>query len=498
MFKKKSVIPQDLAKQVWLEKIKRERQKRRASSLTTYGEWLHEASPELNWDLPHMQYIENKLDEVTSGKIKRLMLLVPYQHGKSSVVTSRYPAYLLEKNPKTRIAIAAATSDLSHTFSRDIRNLTERRNVVDLDPSRQSVEQWLTRQGGGLKAVGVGGQIIGFPVDVMIIDDPVKNYEEANSKTIRNAIWNWYAVDVYSRQQKDTPIILIMTHWNEDDLAGRLLERDKEETDPDYKWTVVKLPAICEGNDPEDYPIKREIGEALCPELHPIKQLLNIQKTMGSMFAAGYQQRPAPEEGDIWKKAWFCEDQDSEKPIRKVNKFPDNVKRSQVWDTSLDTKERNDPNALVEGCKGPDGLYYVAAMVNEKMEFPDLVTRMRTEMERVGNVEVCAEDKANAKPARQTLRLLGIPLIEIPSGTVDKVVRAKSVSHYAEGGGGLIRFVDLAGNCNDELIYQLLIFPNGKHDDLHDAFVHFLRRVTGRDEGWSDDVLEQLAEDINQ
>jgi predicted phage terminase large subunit-like protein len=289
-----------------------------------------------------------------------------------------------------------------------------------------------------------------------------------------------------------------MTHWHEDDLAGRLMERDEEEDDPDYKWTIVKLPAICEGNDPEDYPVKREIGDALCPELHPIKQLRNIEKTMGTMFAAGYQQRPAPEEGDIWKKSWFCVDQDPEKPIRRVHNFPERIKRTQMWDTSLETKERNDPNAMIEGCKGDDGFYYVAAMVNEKMEFPQLVTRMRTEMERVGNVEVCAEDKAAAKPARQTLKTLGIPLIEVPSGTLDKVVKARSVSHYAEGGGGLIRFVDLPGNCNDELLYQLLIFPNGKHDDLHDAFVLYLRRATGKSEGWDDDTLKDIVKSLSQ
>jgi predicted phage terminase large subunit-like protein len=500
---KRSLYEENLPRQIMLEQITREKQRRRLESIKSYSDWLKEASPELNWDFPHLKYIQGKLDAVTNGDIKRLMLLVPYQHGKSSIVTSRYPGYLLEKNPKTRIAIAAATSDLAETFSRQIRNLVTIRGIVELDITRQAVDQWLTLQGGGLKAIGSGGQIVGFPADVIIIDDPVKNYEAANSKTVREAIWNWYANDIYSRQQRDTPIILIMTHWNEDDLAGRLIAQDVDELDPMYKWTVVRLPAIYEGTDPEDYPIKRkmvnidgrEVGEALCEQLHPLRQLLNFQRVMGHMFSAGYQQRPAPLEGKIWKKAWFCEGQDSANPLRTVNKFPTNVKITQMWDTALDTKERNDPSAMVEGCM-VEGNIYVAAMVNEKMEFPELIQRMRTESERVNSVvEICVEDKANAKPARQQLKLKGIPLIEVPSGTVDKVVRAKSVSHYGES--GFVIFVNLPGNCNDDLLYQLLIFDNGRHDDLHDAFVHLLRRLTATSTGWDSETLQALAESLS-
>lgn len=501
-FKKRSLTDTNIPARIQLEKVRREQAKRRRQHLTSYHEWLKTvAEPNMDWDYPHMEYVASKLDEVVRGNIKRLMILLPYQHGKSSIVTNRWPAYLLERNPATRVCIAAATADLATTFSRNIRNLVNARSVVELDESRQAVDQWLTRDGGGLKAVGVGGQIIGFPVDVMIIDDPVKSYEEANSKTVRESIWNWYSVDVYSRQQRDTPIILIMTHWHEDDLAGRLKAEDELETDPQYKWTVVKLPAMYEGNDPPDYPVKRgyiEVdgkleGEALCEELHPLRQLLNFRKVMKQMFAAGYQQRPAPAEGDIWKKAWFCEDGDIDKPIKKKPKFPDNVKITQMWDTSLETKERNDPHAMVEGCM-VDGQILIAAMVNEKLEFPDLINRMRTESERYDMVEICAEDKAAAKPARQQLRLKGVPVIEVPSGTLDKEVRAKSVTHYPES--GMVWFVDVPGNCNGELLFQLLIFPNGKHDDLHDAFVHLLRRITGHVQGWDKETLKQFVKSI--
>jgi predicted phage terminase large subunit-like protein len=494
-FTKRNSVDGNLTARIMLEKVKREQQKRRADeSSINYQEWLMGAAPELNWTFPHMEYVASKLDAVMRGEIKRLMVLLPYQHGKSSIVTERFPAYVLERDPKKRIAVAAATADLAHNFSRKIRGLVKSRGIVELNEERQSVEQWLTMEGGGLKSVGTGGQIIGFPVDMMIIDDPVKSYDEANSPTVRDAVWNWYSVDVYSRQQKNTPIILIMTHWNEADLAGRLQEQDKDETNPDYKWTVVKLPAICEGTDPEDYPVKREVGDALCPELHPIEQLKNFQKVLGRMFSAGYQQRPTPLEGDIWKSAWFHVENNLDKPLRTVNKFPNNVKLSQVWDTALEVKQRNDPSAMVEGCMGSDGKIYVAAMVNEKLEFPDLIARMRSESERADGAEIIVEDKAAAKPARQQLRTKGVPVIEIASGTNDKSVRAKSVTHYAES--GLIVLVYQPGNLNTEMMSQLMLFPNARHDDLHDCFVYLIMRVTGRSEGWSRETLAKFVNSI--
>jgi len=501
-FKKKNLVDTNLPLRVQLERVRREKAKRRMESLTSYHAWLHTVDePNMDWDYPHMEYVASKLDAVARGEIKRLMLLLPYQHGKSSIVTNRWPAYLLERNPKTRIAIGAATADLAHTFSRNVRNLVHSRGIVDLDESRQAVEEWKTREGGGLKAVGVGGQIIGFPVDVMVIDDPVGSYEEAMSKTVRKAVYNWYSVDVYSRQQKDTPIVLIMTHWHEDDLAGRLIAENEDEPDPQYRWTVVKLPALYEGTDPEDYPVKRGYvefngameGEPLCPELHPLSQLINFRRVMKQMFAAGYQQRPSPEEGNIWKKAWFCEDGDIEKPIKTKPKFPDTVKITQMWDTALEKKERNDPSAMVEGCMYK-GIIYVAAMVNEKMEFPELITSMKTESGRYDNVEICAEDKAATKPARQQLRRENIMVIEVPSGTIDKVARAKSVTHYAEG--GMVWFVNIPGNCNDKLIDQLLMFDNGRFDDLHDAFVHLLRRLTAGVSGWKKDTLNKFIQSL--
>jgi predicted phage terminase large subunit-like protein len=473
---------------ILLEQALRERQKRRLNSTTSFSEWLPQASPEFTWTFPHLQYVQKYIDKVTNGEIKRLMVFMPPQHGKSSQLTIRYPAYLLEKNPKKRIVVAAYGAELAEEFSGQIRSLVRARGLVQLDIEKQSVERWRTTGGGGLKAVGVGSPVTGFSADLIIIDDPVKNREEANSKAKRESTWKWYTDDLMTRQQANTPIILQMTRWHEDDLAGRLLERNPVGTP--LEWHIVRLPALSEGTDPDDYPVKREPDEPLCPELHPYVQLMEFKDTMQSSFAALYQQRPTPAEGEVWKKAWFNEEGKPDTELRTVPKFPNNVKITQVWDTALEVKERNDFSAMVEGAMDEAGNIYVSAMVNEKLDFPTLARRMRNEYERISGGDLCVEDKASGKPARQQLKREGIPVIEIPAGTSDKEARAKSVTQYAEG--GKIYFVMQQGNVNDILIQQLVTFPNGKHDDLHDAFVHLLRRLTSKASRWSKQDIKKL------
>lgn len=491
-FQKKTTKDGTLSR-LMLEAALRERQRRRQASISSFSEWLPQASPELTWTFPHLQYVQKYIDKVTSGEIRRLMVFMPPQHGKSSQLTIRYPAYLFEKNPKKRIVVAAYGTDLAEEFSGQIRNLVRARGLVSLDNEKQAVDRWRTTAGGGLKAVGIGSAVTGFSADLIIIDDPVKNREEANSRAKRESTWKWYTDDLMTRQQASTPIIIQMTRWHEDDLAGRLLERNPVGTP--LEWHVIRLPALSEGNDPEDYPVNREFDEPLCPELHPYEQLMEFKETMQSSFAALYQQRPTPAEGEVWKKAWFNEDGKDDTPLRTVPKFPNNVKRAQVWDTALEVKERNDFSAMVEGAMDEAGNIYVAAMVNEKLDFPSLARRMRQEYERIDQAgDLCVEDKASGKPARQQLKREGIPVIEVPAGTSDKEARAKSVTQYAEG--GKIYFVMQPGNVNDLLLTQLVTFPNGKHDDLHDAFVHLLRRLTSKASRWSKADIQKLMSSL--
>jgi predicted phage terminase large subunit-like protein len=465
-----------LLRRLLMERALRRKRELQQESVKGFGEWLPEVSPNMHWDWPHLRYIQSYMDKVTAGEIDRLMIFMPPRHGKSEQVTVRYPAYALERDPTKRILIASYGSKLAESFSRKTRSIVRARNIVELDPERKAAPQWKTRAGGGLDAAGVGGPITGLGFDIIIIDDPVKSSEEANSKASREHNWDWYNSDLFTRREPGCAIILQMTRWHEDDLAGRILEQDGD------NWTVLSLPAFCVGDDPPDYPVERAYREALCPQRYDEKALEELERVLGRNFTALYQQRPSPAEGEVFMADWFN---------NAVAAFPSGVKRTQVWDTAMETKEVNDFSAMVEGYKDENGNIYVAAMENKRMEFPELVRSMRSHRDRVGlETDVCVEDKANGKPARQTLRTEGVPVIEIPAGTKDKKVRARSITNICEA--GQVVLVDAPGNCNAEMIRQLMIFDNGTHDDLVDAFVHLLRRLTGGARRWTKEDIAKV------
>lgn len=480
-----------MVRRMLLEKALRRRQELRRQNFPDFIDWLPLATPAYNWTWRQTRYIAKKMDELRQGYFKNVMFFLPPRHTKSETITVRYPAYDLERDPKRRIAITSATATLAEKFSRKTRAIVRARGAVNLNLERQSVNDWLTQEGGGLRAVGVGGTIVGQGFDLLIMDDPIKAREDADSQAFRDKLWDWYTDDLYTRREPGASMVLIETRWHEDDLAGRILETNQIGTEDE--WVVISLPALCEGNDPADFLPPRSIevhlddgrvcGEALCPERYNEKELLAIRETMQGSFDALYQQRPAPEEGDIFKRDWFK---------NSVSRFPYNVKLTQVWDTAMEKGERNDYNALVEGCMDAEtGTIYVCAMDNTKYEFPELVRAMRQHRDRVGSeADVCVEDKANGKPARQQLRLQGIPIIEISAGTKDKVVRMKSITNYCEA--KMIVFVNQHGNCNAALIDQLLGAPYAKHDDLADAFTHLVRRLTGGAQRWGKEDLQRF------
>ncbi len=225
------------------------------------------------------------------------MIFMPPRHGKSETVTIRYSAWRLENDPKLNIIVGSYNQKLANRFSRRIRRIAEERIVLSKD--RKAVDEWETKEGGGVRAVGVGAGVTGFGADLVMIDDPVKGRSHAESKTIRDNTWEWYTDDVYTRLEPKGAVVLIQTRWHEDDLAGRL---KKAEANGGDRWDVVSLPAIAEADDP----LGRKIGEALWPQRFDVKALDRIRQQQGSYsFNAMYQQRPVAREGNVFKREWF-------------------------------------------------------------------------------------------------------------------------------------------------------------------------------------------------
>jgi hypothetical protein len=238
--------------------------------------------------------------DVAERKSPRLMLCVPPRHGKSEIVSRNFPAWHLGKYPEHEFIACSYASDLALGFSRKVREIvrsTEYQMLfpeVELAKDSQRADQWNTTHSGGYAAAGVGGPITGKGASILVIDDPVKNREEADSESIRQSIWDWYTSTAYTRLAPGGVVLIIQTRWHDDDLSGRLLmQMAKEEGDD---WEVIEYPAIA--TEDERY---RRKGEALHPARYPLDALRRIKRAIGDRdWSALYQQKPVADDGDFF------------------------------------------------------------------------------------------------------------------------------------------------------------------------------------------------------
>lgn len=267
----------------------------------------------------HHKYLCTKLNDFASGKIKRLMVFMPPRHGKSELVSRRLPAFILGQNPNAKIIAASHTADLACAMNRDVQRIieceayrkifpntslngTNIRTMADGSYLRNSNEFEVVNHVGAYKCAGVGGALAGRGGDFLILDDPIKDSEEAESPVHREKLWNWYNTTFQTRGEKGAGILITVTRWHEDDVAGRLLKLAAEDPDAD-QWEVINFPAIKEKLEVPGDP--RKEGEALWPWKYPIEVLKKIRATGGSRnFNSIYQQRPSSEAGEILKRIW--------------------------------------------------------------------------------------------------------------------------------------------------------------------------------------------------
>ena len=272
----------------------------------------------VNW---HHRVICDHLDAFVARRIKRLMILAPPRTGKSELVSRRLPAYILGINPNATIIAASYGAELARRMNRDVQRIIddERYQVLfpDTSLSGKNVRSdaqgsWLRNSdmfevvghGGYYRGAGVGGAVTGLGMHYGIIDDPIKNRKEANSATYRQSVWEWYTSTFYTRLAPGGNILLIVTRWHEDDLAGKVLkdaQEAKARGEPYDDWEVIEFKAIATEDDEH-----RKEGEPLWPTKFPLSQLLTIKSTIGSFeFSALYQQTPVDEENRKFKQTWF-------------------------------------------------------------------------------------------------------------------------------------------------------------------------------------------------
>lgn len=266
---------------------------------------------ETNW---HHVAVCDALDRLIAGRIRRLLLLMPPRHSKSEMVSRRLPAYVMGTNPDARVIATSYSADLASRMNRDVQRIIDSPAYRDLFPAsqlwgknnrtiaggsylRNSDIFEIVGASGVYRSAGIGGGITGMGFDIGIIDDPIKNRQEANSKVYRDNLWDWFTSVFFTRQEKDARILVTMTSWHPDDLAGRLIALSRG-APPEEQWTVLRFPALAEGDEGDP----RAEGEALWPGKYDEAALDGIRRTLGRYeWAALYQCRPQPRSGGLFR-----------------------------------------------------------------------------------------------------------------------------------------------------------------------------------------------------
>ena len=284
------------------------RRRQKAAQPVAFRDFIERVNPGLKF-YTHVERLIAVLQRVADDEIDRLMVFLPPRHTKSELVSRLFTAYYLYRHPERWVGLNSYGADLAYGLSRNSRANYQRFGSA-ISGDAAAVKQWETGQGGGLWAAGVGGPITGKGFHLGIIDDPVKNAEEASSPTIQERHRDWYSSTFYTRGEPGNAIIVIQTRWNEGDLSGWLLAQEND--DEPERWHIVNLPAIAE-EPAQEFPATctvepdfRQAGEALCPPRYDIDKLGKLRQRVGSYFwNALYQQRPSAVEGAILKRHWW-------------------------------------------------------------------------------------------------------------------------------------------------------------------------------------------------
>jgi hypothetical protein len=421
------------------------------------------------------------------------MLLMPPRHGKSELASIRFPAWHLGHYPEHEVINCGYNLDLPMKFSRKVREIARDPSFLALfpkcvlDAESQSAEAWNTTSGGGFTAAGVGGGITGKGAHVLIIDDPIKNQEEADSIQTRDNLWGWYWSTAYTRLSPGGGVLIIQTWWNDDDLAGRLQLAMAEGNQGD-DFDVVKYPALAEayeyeGSDgviqrfaeEQNAPALKHLrspGDALHPDRYSAKMLLNYRENMPKrVWSALYQQNPVPDEGMYFQKAWI-KTEPASPPLFQKNVY-------QAWDFAIGEKQHNDWNVGVTLVQDEHDYLHLVDVCRFRGDSFQIVENILTFAQKWGSEPTCPltlgfEDGQIWKAIKPLLSSLMserrfYPSYEELKTLTDKMARARALQGRLQQGRV---WFPLESSWLPVVTQELLRFPAGAHDDVVDALAH--------------------------
>lgn len=414
-------------------------------------------------DAPHHRLIARHLEMVERGEITRLMITMPPRHGKSMLASEFFPAWYMGRNPDHYVVTATYAQELADDFGRKVKNQIEDAAFqavfpgVGLADDSKSAKRFhidgslgglehSTTQRGAFYAVGVGGPLTGRGAHLLLIDDPVKNREDADSEVIRKKTKDWYTSTAYTRLMPGGRIVIIQTRWHEDDLSGWLLSEHGHED-----WTVLNLPAISDD------------GEALWPEQYPVEALERIKRALPPRdWSALYQQRPAPETGDYFKREWII-------PVDHVP--PTN--EMMIYGGSDYAVTSNGGDFTVHAVVGlaHDGRMFLLDLWREQAAsdvWVDAFCALVRKYKPIGWAEETGQIKSGVGPflLKRMMETGSYVAREQFPTRGDKAVRAQAIRGRMALSG---LYVPRDAPWLSDLIAELMSFPVGVHDDQADA-----------------------------
>ena len=409
----------------------------------------------------HHRIIAEALDRVIAGKCKRLMIAMPPRHGKSQMGSYLFPAYLMGRDPRSKLIVASHTAELAQRFGRMIRNLMEDDKYKELFPNMllsvdsKAAGRWNTQQGGEAFFIGKGGAMTGRGGDVIILDD-ILDEQDAMSDTAMENTWEWYTSGPRQRLQPNGSIVVINTRWKTDDLSGRLLKMHGQLKSD--QWELLEFPAILPS------------GGSLWPGFWPIEELEKVKMAIGlKKWNAQWQQQPTNDDGAVLKRNWWRR--------WKHDEPPECSYVIQTYDTAYSKKETADYSVIStwgvfvpSADSGPNLI--LLSVKRGRWDFPELKRVAKDEYRYWNPDNVLIEAKATGTPLQQELRKMGIPVtMYSPGGRKsgqDKISRANAVAPILES--GMIWYPEQQ-DWAEEMVEECAAFPNGSHDDQVDAAI---------------------------
>ena len=430
--------------------------------------------------------VQKFVETPTGNPYDILVLSCPPQHGKSLTVTETFPSWYIGKHPDKRIIIACYNDDFAGKFGRRNKGKIDEygRQIFDVKLKKSSDRDMeVADHDGSIITRGIMSGITGNSGDLIIIDDPIKNRQEADSQTYRERLWEEWQNSIKSRTQSGTKIIIIQTRWHEDDLSGRVIREEQN-------VEVVNISVEAEADDI----LGRQVGDALCPEigkdnkwLQMFKQSYLTDPNGGGVRAwnALYLGRPTSAEGNMFKREWW----------KYYSKLPDNI---QFLGISVDaTFKDNDTSDFVaiQVWGKLNGDYYLIDLIKRRMDFPETLRAIRHMADKYPNKHsILIEDKANGSAIISMLKHEIGGIIPI-TPKESKIARASAISGIVEGGNVYLpEYADYVG----EFVEEFASFPNGAHDDMVDACTQFINHFKFRQADYVEDNRSEFEKELEK